>query len=96
MSDFIASIVLGVLEMALLILAMAVLLVLWCGGLVPLAGGRYGLGFLRVGRRLARRRTTDRELVAVVLEYQRAAADVRDISQAARREVRKLAERRRP
>jgi hypothetical protein len=95
MNDFASAIVLGIFEMLLVILAAVVFGVLWCCGLALFAGGRYGLGVLRVGRRLVRRRATDRELAAVVLECQRATQDVRAVSQAARREIRKLAERRR-
>lgn len=95
MEDLIASICLGIIEMALVLLAALVFGVLWCLWLLLVAGGRFCFAALRVIQGLSARRAARRELAYIALEYQAAMTDIHRISQATRRQIRAVAEGRR-
>jgi hypothetical protein len=91
MTEFVAAFFVAVLEVVLVMIAALVAGVVWCLVVGAAAIFHLGVASARSGRDLLRRRSHEREMILVVVEYQRAAADIRSISQAARREIGRLA-----
>jgi hypothetical protein len=88
MSDFVAAIFLGIFELMLVLFAALVGGLLWCLAVAAFAGIRFGAGGVTVARRRFRRRTTERELAMVAVEYQRAVSDIRAIARTTQRRIR--------
>jgi hypothetical protein len=90
MEDLIASMVIGIIEMTLVILAAIMLAPLWCLAVVLLTAGRFGVSVIRNG--LDRRRTR-RELARIFTEYEIARRDIRRMADATTRQILAIAKR---
>ena len=88
MEDLLVSMVLGVIEMTLVILAALVLAPLWCIAVALLTAGRLGSSVITNG--LDRRRA-HRELARIFIEYEAARRDIRRVADATTRQIRAIA-----
>jgi hypothetical protein len=95
MDEFVITILAAVIEMMVWLVYAMVLAVGWCAWMMLVTGGRFGIGALRVGRRVLQRRATQRELAIIASEYLSAREDIQRISQTTRRRIRDLTEPRR-
>jgi hypothetical protein len=90
MEELLTTFMLGIIEMMLWLVYALALSIGWCLWMTLVAGGRFGLGITRVGRRALLRRAARRELAGIAFEYQSAIADIHRISATTRQHLRSL------